>query len=306
MSETPLIDPTKLERLLKRTDALPSCPLVFQKINEIVRDESSTARDLGRVIATDEALTSRLIQIVNSAYYGLRGTISTVTQAVVILGFQEIKRIVYAVPAADLFRQSEVDGGIDVMGLWLHSLRVAVGAREFAYRARLAIPEETFVAGIIHDIGQVILNRLVGPAYAEFGARARAEGADLAAAEEAAFGISHAEVGRRLAKNWDFPELLQDAVRWHHGPLGDRELPDVVHMVHAANVLVNEAARGVAPADAVASVEPAAIERLDLNRGSAEEVFGRAEEEFARMREMFRIAGPDDETIEIPSPGRVE
>jgi HD-like signal output (HDOD) protein len=288
-------DREKLESLLSGAEALPSCPPVLAKVAEVCRDPSSSARDLGKVIATDEALTSRLIKLVNSAYYGLRGTISTVTQAVVVLGYQEIRNMVYAVRAEEVFVSGDAPGGIDLVALWDHSLQVAVLSRELAYRTRYPIPEEVFVSGIIHDIGQVVLNQVMGPEYRKFRDRAHADSRDVAAAEEEAFGVTHAEVGRRLTEKWDFPELLQSAVAHHHRLPDGQESSGIAPYVLAANQVTVARGRGQDARSALATIPQPVLGFLRLDLVRLEESLGRAAEEYAKIRGTFDLSGTEEE-----------
>jgi putative nucleotidyltransferase with HDIG domain len=288
-------DRDRLEDLLSNAEALPACPPVLARVAEVCRDPSSSARDLGNVILTDEALTSRLIKVVNSAYYGLRGTIATVTQAVVILGYQEIKNMVYAVRAEKAFAESAVPGGIDLVALWDHCLQVAVLARDLAYRVRYPIPEEVFVSGVLHDIGQVVMNQLLGEQYRKFRDRAHADGRDVAAAEAEAFGVSHAEVGRRLAEKWNFPEALQAAVAHHH------ELPEgvapegIAPFMIAANQVTLARGRGLDARGALGSVPPTVQDFLKLDLVRLEESLFRAAEEYTRIRGAFDLSRTEED-----------
>jgi HD-like signal output (HDOD) protein len=298
-----LIDRGRLERILRDADALPPCPAVLTKVGELSRDPTSSARDLGAVIATDEALAAQLIKRVNSAFYGLRGTISTVTQAVVILGYQEIRNIVYTVQTEQVFSGQTGSGGIDVLALWDHSLQVAVLARDFSYRIRYPIPEEVFVAGIIHDIGQVIMNSLLGEEYRRFKARAHADLLDLAAAEVANFGVDHTEVGWRLTAKWDFPESLQLAVRHHHRLESSEGSPaGIAPMVLAANIVCLGRERGRPSEELVAEIPESVRDLLRLDLVRMEESMGAAAEEYNRIRGSFDLTrSADDEEAEEES-----
>ncbi len=293
---SPAIDPRELERLLAGAESLPPCPPVLAKIAEVSRDPASSARDLGSVIATDEGLTSRLIKRVNSAYYGLRGTISTVTQAVVVLGYREIKNMVYAVGAEDVFLSGGAPEGIDTMALWDHCLQVAVLARQFCYRLRYPVPEEVFVSGIVHDIGQVIMSHLLGAEYRKFRDAARAGGLDLAAAETGQFGISHPEIGRRLADKWNFPESLQLAVAHHHQLPESQEAPSgIAPFVLAADGVTLARAGGKSAEGALALIPEPVREFLHLDLVRLEESLVKAAEEYANIRSTFDLAQSEEE-----------
>jgi HD-like signal output (HDOD) protein len=286
------VDSEELDRLLESAETLPACPPVLAKIADVCADPTSSARDLGNVIATDEALTSRLIKLVNSAYYGLRGTISTVTQAVVILGYQEIRNMIYAVRAEEVFLAGRVADGIDLLAVWDHSLRVAVLARELCYRVRYPVPEEVFVAGIIHDVGQVILNQLLGSDYRAFVSRIHGGSRDLAEAEAEEYGIDHAEVGRRLALRWDFPESLQAAVAGHHRLPESKSGPEgIAPFVLTANSVTVTRGRGGDFRSALAALPPAVTEFLRMDLESLEESAAAAAEEYSRIRGIFDVTG---------------
>jgi HD-like signal output (HDOD) protein len=289
------LDRARLDRLIAGADELPSCPAVLARVAQVVRDPQSSARDLGNVILTDEALTSRLIRLVNSAFYGLSGTISTVTQAVVILGYQEIRSMVYAMGAETVFARSAVPGGLDLTALWDHSLQVAVLGRELAYNVRHPVPEEVFVAGVIHDIGQVLLNEMMGPAYRSFRQRCHAAGADLAAEEERELGISHAEVGRRLTGKWGFPEKLQEAVAWHHClPEAGPGASAVASMVLAANRMVLAGAAEAGTARALAAVPAPVLAQLRLDETQVRGILARAGQEHLRIRGSFDLFNSEE------------
>lgn len=292
---SPAIDPRELERLLAGAEGLPPCPPVLARIAEVCKDPASSARDLGSVIATDEALTSRLIKLVNSAFYGLSGTISTVTQAVVVLGYREIKNMVYAVGAEDVFLSGGTPGGIDTLALWDHCLQVAVLARELCYRLRYPVPEEVFVSGIVHDIGQVIMSHLLGAEYRKFRDAVSAGSLDLAAAESEQFGVSHPEIGRRLAEKWNFPESLQMAVAHHHQLPESKEAPSgIVPFVLAANHVTVARVRGESPEAALALIPEAVREFLQLDLVRLEESLVKAAEEYANIRSTFDLAQSEE------------
>ncbi len=209
-------DTDLIHKEIFEADALPPCPAVFQQVAEVVKDPSSNARDLGNVLMTDAALSGKLLKIVNSAFFGLSKSIGTVTQAVIILGFNEVKTIAYAIPAKDMYNDDNKNSSFDVSGVWNHSIRVATIMRHVAYHINYSMPEEFFVAGIIHDIGQVVLNNVKGEMYGNLQKKVAENNLKLADAERFALHIDHAEVGAMLAEKWMFPDALVCAIRHHH------------------------------------------------------------------------------------------
>jgi len=231
------LDAKALESALSKKDALPPCPEVVVRVAKLCADETASSLDIGRAIMADEAISAKLIRLANSAFYGLSGRVSTVTQAAIILGTNEIRSIVCALPARDLFAERGAEGGIDLSSLWSHSARVAVLARELAYSLRHEHAEEVFVGGIFHDIGQVILSGLLSKQYQDLHLEVWRAGADLASCERERLGMTHADVGKRLVEKWNFPGVLSGAVALHHSPERAMAESTAAMLVFAANRL---------------------------------------------------------------------
>jgi putative nucleotidyltransferase with HDIG domain len=189
------------------------------------------------------------------------------------------------------------------LALWDHSLQVAVLAREFCYRVRYPVPEEVFVSGIIHDIGQVLLSQLIGDPYRRFLARTHADGQDLAVAEQSAFGTDHAELGARLTAKWNFPASLELAVRHHHRlPEGQAGLAGIAPLVLAANVVALVRDRGRSGEDILAEMPAGVRELLRLDLDRLEEVLAAGAEEYGRIRGSFDLTSKPDGIDGEPGP----
>jgi len=285
------IDKKELEKKLEDQKALPACPAVVSAVSRIARDPKSTARDLGKIISTDKALTAKVLKVVNSAFYGMPGTISTVTQAVVILGFQEIKNLVYSIPSSELFKEGGVENGIDLSRLWKHSVVTAVISREIAYNIRYNLPEEAFVAGLIHDIGKVVLNKFLGPAYrgvAEMSMEDPFAEKHLAAEKEE-LGSTHSEMGQMLAAHWTFPRELQDAVQFHHEPTSHGMIKTLPAIVNAANIIARGLPRDDEPEAIAAHIHKGIFNFLQMSNDKLVKMIEKAHVELKKVDDMFRI-----------------
>ena len=130
----------EISEVLGLEDVVGACPAVVARITEVAGDPNATARDIADIIATDEGLTTRVLKLVNSSFFGLAGRISTVTQATVILGMREVKSLVYSVPVGSLFSGIEANG-LDSVAVWDHSVMVGIIAREMSYLMRYPLPE---------------------------------------------------------------------------------------------------------------------------------------------------------------------
>lgn len=207
--------------LIESIDELPPLPAVAARVMAMVEDDTTSASDLAQVLATDQALTAKLIRLSNSAYYGFARQVTTVREAVTLLGFRQVREVAIATSLMNAFKRPVPDpvpdtDGFDLDLFWGHSVAVAVAAEVVAKKTRSARPQDAFTAGILHDIGRLVLRMVRPREFAEAVALARAGAMSLGEAEAETIGLSHQEVGRALGAKWKFPSPLLDAVRLHH------------------------------------------------------------------------------------------
>jgi len=224
-------------QLLQETRGLPALAAVVTKVMTAVIEETS-AREIAELIEKDSAITSRVLKVVNSAYYGVSGHVSTVTQAVPILGIKVIKNIVLTFSVMDIFAQGK-GKGVDFKKLWEHSFTTAVASRALAKRADYGDPEEALVAGLLHDVGILLFVKHGQEEYGQVNDLVRMSGRPLLSVEQEVMGIDHAELGALLAEKWQLPEILVAPIRYHHNPetleQGGRQLRRLVQLVHLAD-----------------------------------------------------------------------
>lgn len=218
--------PKDARELLERIDDLPPLPAVAARVMALADDQNTSALDLAQVLSADQALTARLIRISNSAYYGFARKVSTVREAVVLLGFKQVRQVAVSASLMNAFDRGRVaDDVFDLDLFWGHSVAVAVAAEAIAKRTRQARPEDAFTAGILHDIGRLVLRQVMPPEFRKAVMLARNGPMDLHLAEALMTGYDHQEVGRALGEQWKFPGHLIDAVASHHDirqtPSGD-------------------------------------------------------------------------------------
>lgn len=203
--------------LLDRIDDLPPLPAVAARVMGMADDDRTTAMDLAQVLSTDQALTAKLIRVSNSAYYGFARRVSTVRESVVMLGFKQVRQVAVGASLMNTFKGKQPSSDVFDMDLfWGHSVAVAVAAENLAKKTRAAKPEDAFTAGILHDIGRLVLRQAMPSEFLSAVANARQGQIPLHEAELAATGYSHDEIGRALGERWKFPQHLVEAVRCHH------------------------------------------------------------------------------------------
>jgi putative nucleotidyltransferase with HDIG domain len=202
--------------LLDRIDDLPPLPAVAAKVMSMAEDDRTSAMDLAQVLATDQALTAKLIRISNSAYYGFARRISTVREAVVMLGFKQVRQVSVGASMMNAFNRGGLNDGFDVDLFWGHSVGVAVAAEALAKKTLGAKPEDAYTAGILHDIGRLVLRQVMPAEFSQAVVMARSGQMPLHVAELETTGYAHDEIGMALGQKWKFPGHLVDAVRCHH------------------------------------------------------------------------------------------
>ncbi|MBI2760313.1 MAG: HDOD domain-containing protein [Chloroflexi bacterium] len=209
---------TDLNTLVNQVQQLAPLPAVALRVMELAQDDHSNASDLASVIATDQAMTAKLLRLANSAYFAAGREIKTARDAVVMLGMMEVRRLVLT--SALMGRFGDGNGTMSVTSFWGHGLAVGMVAEVTARHTKLAQPEEAFTAGVIHDIGKLVMDQYLKDRFAAATALATTKGMALVQAEREVFGYTHAQVGARLAEIWRLPASLSEAIAEHHNAPG--------------------------------------------------------------------------------------
>jgi putative nucleotidyltransferase with HDIG domain len=230
---------TQMRDQVSRLEGIPSMPGVYAELMEQLQSPDTDIKDVAAIVSRDFGMTSQILRTVNSAYFGLRRPTSNISDAISHLGIETIKYLALTAGVFKEFRTREL-GGLRVEPLWRHSLETARLARELANRERAGskVAEDSFAAGLLHDLGKLVLAGSFSERYAMAGQMARSELLPWITAERNTFNCDHAEVGAYLLGLWGLPKPVVNAVRWHHFPLNDgNDTFTPLTAVHAANVL---------------------------------------------------------------------
>jgi putative nucleotidyltransferase with HDIG domain len=227
----------KIKRITESIISLPTLPTVVSKMIQLVDNPKTSASSLARLIYTDQALTARILKLANSAYYGFPREISTVNMAIVVLGFNTVKEMGLSLSVFEVFKVGPGDAAFDISRFWQHSIGCGSAARMLARRLNYHLTGEAFVAGLLHDIGKIIMRQYMAAEFADIIGKVSGGGMDLDEAEMEVVGATHAQVGAWLAEKWNLPRFIVDAIAFHHAPGEAREDPVLVGIVAVANHL---------------------------------------------------------------------
>lgn len=229
---------TDLEAIVKRAKNLPALPQVTTKLLEVFDDSKSQAKDVGKIIEGDQSLASQILKQVNSPFYGFAGRISSLKHAVVIMGFNAVKNLAMGFSIAKMSRNGTVSV-LDMETFWEHSLGVGVGARAIGKEIGYPCPEELLAAGLLHDIGKIILSDSFPGEYKKVLEEVKETEEEMYQTEKRVFGSSHAEIGEWFTRENRFPPILRDCVGHHHASSeqGLSQSDKAIKAIHVADQL---------------------------------------------------------------------
>lgn len=202
----------ELEKTIMAAGDLPAMPVVATKVMQLVEDDKATAAELAKIVASDPAVAARIMKISNSPLYGCQRQNQTLPGAIMLMGFNALKSLVVAAYLRDVFKPV----GLTEKMLWEHSFGSALAARIIASDIRVVNPEEAFLAGLMHDIGKLIMLHQDPQKFHLVIERYYNEGVRFEDAEKLVYPFTHAELGGCVLKKWNFPEVLVAAVSNHH------------------------------------------------------------------------------------------
>lgn len=259
-----------IDATIKSISHIATLPEITLRIIELVEDPTSTAQDLHNVISHDPALCSRILKVVNSAFYGLPRQIGSINRAIVLLGLNAVKNIAIAASLAKLFRGGEFSAKFNARDLWIHSVATAAGAKLLADQLRLGLPDEAFLAGLIHDIGIMVEMQGDRHKLAEVFEKMTFDKdgcpqQNMIEIEREVFGADHQEFGQALCESWKFPKSFSYVTGHHHNPM---TLPEpnrvLTWLVYVAERLAAEQNLGFRGDLTDLSINPIALSSLGL------------------------------------------
>ncbi len=269
-----------LRRKVENIDSLPTIPSTLKQISKIIGDPSISLKKIGEFISNDPALTTKVLKMVNSAFYGFPGRISSVSHATVLLGSNVIRGLIVGVSVFEVMQKA-------MLGLWQHSLGCAVTSRIMAKRKGLKNYDDVYVAGLLHDIGKVILILEFSKEYKKAMNEAEIKDITIFEAERDHFVTNHAYIGSWLAEKWLFPRNLIEVIKYHHNPRLSKNAPIETAIVHLADILIRAMGVGFAGDSFVPAVDPIAFEALNLSKMDLKEILKEMEDSLELTEEVY-------------------
>lgn len=286
----PLITAEEIQRKLREIRNISTLPQVMNRIMAVVIDPDSSAKDLAAEIRQDQALASKILKIANSAYYGFYRKVASVDDAVVLLGFREIRSMCLAIAVVNMFDEKR-NPFFDRRAFWRHCF-VTAQLSEILAEDVYGTENLAFTAGLLHDLGRAALDQYFPEIWKTVCMRVDAQQVHWLVAERELMEIDHTEVGALLAQRWDFPESLIQAIRYHHEPSSAKGDLKLVAVVHLANILSR---KDLDPPPAVEQIPPLdsnAYGTLDLSKDSIEKAMKKWENRSDGLQELIDTLVP--------------
>ncbi|CAB1056176.1 hypothetical protein D1BOALGB6SA_912 [Olavius sp. associated proteobacterium Delta 1] len=228
---------------------LPTLPTIVSEVNGLLQDSDTTLEILCRTIEKDQAIVSKLLSLVNSAFYGFQSKVDSLSNALVLLGFNTIRNAILSLSIIESFSDVKDLEGFEIADFWHHSLEVAVISRKIAEHAKAALPDSSFVAGLLHDTGKVLMLASFQDLFRQIWQSVRRDNLTFLEAEKRLLPVQHPMIGAYLAKKWQLPSDLIQAVKYHHAPQLKSEENKMQMVIYLADRIVNSSSETQVVAD---------------------------------------------------------
>ncbi|QUH27356.1 HDOD domain-containing protein [Serpentinicella alkaliphila] len=261
-----------LEQIIEQAVDIPTLPNVVIRIMELTQDANSTAKDIEEEILKDQALTAKVLKLANSAFYSYPRRISSISQATVLLGFQTIKSITLTASVGNILSKELKGYALGEQTLLKQSQLCAMVSSMIAKRIKYKKVENAYIAGLLRDIGKLVLNHYMNEQYVNVINKVDKENITFLDAEEAILGFNHAEVGSIIAEKWNLPAELVEAIACHHTPELAKVNKEITAIVHVADAIVMMTGIGMGMDGLAYNFSPDAISLLGLTEKDVEDI----------------------------------
>ena len=256
------MDEQQILKKLDRIKEIPTLPTIVFELNKYLQDPDTSIKTVCDTIEKDQAITLKILKLVNSAFYGFKSKISDLRNAIVLLGYNAVRNAIVSLSIISSFSKRVTLIDFDISQFWKHSLAVAVTSKNIAKKSGLEPPDKCFVGGLLHDVGKVILAQYFQELFVKVWTTVQNECLSFHEAEQHELPVDHARIGAHLAERWALPQGLIDAIRWHQDFRSDIPNANFVMFIYLANVLVNSYDENPDCAIDMAALHPDAVKFL--------------------------------------------
>jgi putative nucleotidyltransferase with HDIG domain len=285
--------PSNLEKIVGRITNLPTPPMVLDQINKVISDPRTSAFDIASILSEDAAMSAKVLRLSNSAYYGMRQEVSSVRQAVVILGIEAIRSLVLSSAVFDMFRGKNLDPGF-LDRHWRHSLGTAISARLIARHLKGTCGiecDKAFSAGLLHDVGKLIMCAFLPEDFASVAKKVDEDCISSLKAEELVLNYTHSELGALFAERWKLPQQIVESIRYHHYPLKAEEHKADVQIIHLADYVSRSTFVSDGEALAIGGIVSREVyDLLGVSPADVEKLRIPLKEEYAKAETFLKMA----------------
>jgi putative nucleotidyltransferase with HDIG domain len=260
-----------IQTLLHRLRELPTLPEIVLKVQQVLNDPEVTADQVAQVIELDQSITVKLLRLVNSPLFVMRREAHTVEEAVVRLGFDAVQNILLSVSALDTLQRISGSKGIEQKAFWKHSIACGAIAQFLSRQTQESDQALCFTAGILHDVGKVILMAFCPGEFAQITHMVQTQGVRYTKAEEAVVRMNHTDIGHHLAKRWNLPMEIRSSIQQHHTPAKATLMPELDSIIHVADGMAWMVQADVPDASHLSEIDEHALQTLGIARKMVDE-----------------------------------
>lgn len=279
----------KLSRVLSSINDLSTLPSVADNLTQLIENPKTSAVTVSDSIRMDPALTSKVLKLVNSAFYGFPRKINTLSQAVVILGFNNIKNIILTASIFNIFSSSKTSKLFNIEKFWEHSMGCGVISKIMTKTLGIKKHEEAFIGGLLHDIGKLLLCQCLMEEFGEIVEMVKEKDILFIDAEREVLGLDHCFIGKKLGEHWNLPAVLEEVIEFHHDPKSATDNTRLASIVHLADILSRALDIGSGGDDKIPVIDESTMELLEIDLSFIEKLLPEIEEEMAKARELLTM-----------------
>lgn len=283
------MDSLDVRTRIEAIEELPTLPVVVTQILQATKSMATNANDVGDLISSDQSLTVKVLKLVNSPFYGFPQKIKTITHAIVILGFSKVKNIVLAASVFGMVKQPK-NSTVSLSDLWEHALTTGIVCRQIAKHRNSGIDiEEMFVAGLLHDLGKVIIICNLPDICTAVSENVREKDCLFYESENAVLNFAHDKIGVWLAEKWNLNPALIEGIKCHHDPLSARGDKEIAFTVHAGDIIARALDIGNGGDNKIPKLNSKVAEELGLNVQAIDKIMAEVLIEVEKAKDFFDL-----------------